>query len=171
VYTLPAPRYSYYEATSYQVTQNAVGSEIDKLQTALGFYPIFTEMYLLYEMQLLSYGILLLGLIFDIILILLVIVSVLLIYSLLMITVEHKTFESGIMRLIGLTKAGYVSSIFMQASLFVLPSIVCAFLASAPALYYIFKKLISSEISTFILPIPSLEASHFQHRPNLKCAI
>jgi ABC-type antimicrobial peptide transport system permease subunit len=75
-----------------------------------------------------------------------------------MITVEHKTFESGIMRLIGLTKAGYVSSIFMQASLFVLPSIVCAFLASAPALYYLFKKLISSEISTFILPIPSLEA-------------
>ena len=74
------------------MTQNLVVSEINKLQTALGYYPIQTEMYLLYEMQILSYGILLLGLIFDIILILLIIVSVLLIYSLLMITVEHKTF-------------------------------------------------------------------------------
>jgi ABC-type antimicrobial peptide transport system permease subunit len=95
-------------------------------------------MYLLYVMQILSYAILLLGLIFDIVLILLVIVSILLVYSLLMITVEHKTFESGIMRLIGLSKSGYVASIFMQASLFVVPSIVCAFLASVPALYYLY---------------------------------
>lgn len=100
-------------------------------------------MYLLYEMQILSFAILLLGLIFDIILILLVIVSILLIYSLLMITVEHKTFDSGIMRLVGLTKAGYVASILMQAALFVLPSIVCAFLNSVPALYLIYKTLMT----------------------------
>ena len=128
------------------------------MQTALGVYPVYTTMFLLYTMEILSNAILLLGLIFDIILILLVIVSVLLIYSLLMITVEYKTFESGIMRLIGLSKTGYVASIFMQASLFVLPSIVCAFFASVPVLYYLYKILISSEISTFILPIPGLEA-------------
>lgn len=115
-------------------------------------------MYLLYEMQILSYGILLLGLIFDIILILLIIVSVLLIYSLLMITVEHKTFESGIMRLIGLTKAGYVQSILLQSTLFVLPSIVCAFFASPAALYFLFKKLDVPANTTFLLPIPALEA-------------
>ena len=52
-----------------------------------------------------------LGLIFDIIIILFVIVSILLIYSLLMITIETKTFESGIMRLVGLSSNGYVSMI------------------------------------------------------------
>ena len=51
------------------------------------------------------------GLIFDIILIILVIVSVLLIYSLLLVSVETKTFEIGVMRLTGLTKKGLVALI------------------------------------------------------------
>ena len=42
------------------------------------------------------------GLIFDIIILLFVIISVLLIYSLLMISVETKTFEIGVMRMVGL---------------------------------------------------------------------
>jgi len=110
-------------------------------------------------MEALSYGILLLGLIFDIILILLVIVSVLLIYSLLQITIEHKTFESGIMRLVGLTKAGYLQSIFLQSTLFVLPSIVCAFLASPVALHYLFKKLGVPVVNNYFdLPIPAMRA-------------
>ena len=124
----------------------------------LGFYPISTQEYLLYEMELLSYAILLLGTIFDVVIILLVIVSVLLIYSLLMINIEEKTFESGIMRLVGLTKAGYISSIFLQATLFVLPSIVCAFAASVPALYYLYKYMLNTQISASLLPIPTLEA-------------
>ena len=49
--------------------------------------------------------------IFDIILIILVIVSVLLIYSLLLVSVETKTLEIGIMRQTGLTKKGLVALI------------------------------------------------------------
>ena len=107
-------------------------------------------------MKSLTNSILLLGLLFDIILFLLVNVSVLLIYSLLMITVELKTFESGIMRLLGISKSGYVATILIQASLFTLPSIILAFIVSVPALYFLFKTLISSEMSSSILPVPGL---------------
>jgi ABC-type lipoprotein release transport system permease subunit len=59
---------------------------------------------LLKTMQLLSLGSLNLGLIFSIIVILFTVVSVLLIYSLLMISVETKSFENGVLRLVGLSQ-------------------------------------------------------------------
>ena len=49
-----------------------------------------------------SYAILFIGLIFDILLIMFIVVAILLIYSLLLISVETKTFEIGVMRLLGL---------------------------------------------------------------------
>ena len=57
-------------------------------------------------------NIMFIGLIFDIVLAMFVVVAVLLIYSLLMISVETKTYEIGIMRLVGLTKLGFVGMIF-----------------------------------------------------------
>jgi ABC-type lipoprotein release transport system permease subunit len=47
---------------------------------------------------------LLLGLIFGIIVFLFIVIAILLIYSLLMISVETKTFENGVLRMIGLSK-------------------------------------------------------------------
>jgi hypothetical protein len=58
---------------------------------------------LLTTMQLLSFATLLLGLVFNIIVILFIVISVLLIYSLIMISVETKTFENGVLRLVGLS--------------------------------------------------------------------
>ncbi len=60
-------------------------------------------------MQIYSYAILFIGLVFNILLIIFVIISVLLIYSLLMITTETKTFDTGVMRLLGLTSSGFVT--------------------------------------------------------------
>lgn len=84
----------------------------------------------------------LLGLVFNVVILLLIAVSVLLIYSLLMITVEEKTFDSGIMRLVGLSNTGYAASILVQASFFVFPSIICAFAASIPVLYLLYQLLV-----------------------------
>jgi hypothetical protein len=64
-------------------------------------------------MQLLSYATLLLGLVFGIIAILFIVISVLLIYSLLMISVETKTFENGVLRLIGLSQFNVVGMIIV----------------------------------------------------------
>ena len=58
-----------------------------------------------------DYAVMFIGLIFDILLIIFVVVAILLIYSLLLISVETKTFEIGVMRLVGLTKLGFVGMI------------------------------------------------------------
>lgn len=75
-----------------------------------------------------------LGLIFDIIIMLFIILSVLLIYSLLMISVESKTFEFGVMRMVGLNQTGIVSMIVVQAFMFVMPSVIVGFILSFPTL-------------------------------------
>ena len=66
-------------------------------------------------MQLYNFAILFIGLVFSIVIILFIVISILLIYSLLMITTETKTFDIGIMRLIGLSSSGFVAMIFTQA--------------------------------------------------------
>jgi len=96
-------------------------------------------MYLLQTMQLLSLATLLLGLVFGIIAILFIVISVLLIYSLLMISVETKTFERGVLRLVGLSKFDIVGMIIVQSLLFVLPSIVLGYAASLPSLKYLYS--------------------------------
>lgn len=68
---------------------------------------------LLQTMKLTQVASLLLGLLFGIIIILFVVISILLIYSLLMISVETKTFETGILRLLGLSKWNCISMIII----------------------------------------------------------
>jgi len=74
----------------------------------LGFYPITANLNILEDMEHYSAAVLFMGLIFDIIILLFVIIAVLLIHSLLMISVETKTFEIGVMRIIGLSKSGII---------------------------------------------------------------
>ncbi len=67
---------------------------------------------LLTEMSALQYGVLLLGIVFDVVIILFVTISVLLIYSLLMVSVETKTFENGVLRMVGISTVDCISVIF-----------------------------------------------------------
>jgi len=62
-------------------------------------------------METYSYAVMFIGLIFDVLLLVFIVVACLLIYSLLLISVETKTFETGVMRLIGLNKGGYIGLI------------------------------------------------------------
>lgn len=128
----------------------------------LGSYPVGVQNNLLSTVHVYSLGTLFLGLIFDVVLLLFVVVSVLLIYSLLMITVNEKAFDSGLMRLMGLSKKGYICSILFQALLFVLPSILCAYICSYPALFYIFKWMFKGKATEYnVTYIPSLGATAF----------
>lgn len=58
-------------------------------------------------------AILLFGLIFDMVLLIFIFISVFLIYSLLMIGVETKTMETGIMRMVGVSKRGLMLMVFI----------------------------------------------------------
>ena len=113
---------------------------------ALGFYQLDQKEYLLERMQTSEANILFIGLIFDIVLVMFVIVAVLLIYSLLMISVETKAHEIGIMRLVGLTKAGFVGMIFTQSACFVIPSLFAGFICSIPCIWFIYSFLFSDDI-------------------------
>ena len=70
---------------------------------SLGFYSMDIYLDLLTEMNAYQYAVMFIGLIFGVLTILFVIISILLIYSLLLISVETKTFEIGVMRLLGLS--------------------------------------------------------------------
>ena len=107
----------------------------------MGSYPVSGDYDLLEEMGIFSLAILGLGLVLNIMVIQFVIISVLLIYSLLMITIENKTFDTGVMRLLGLNSGGFIVLIFTQALMFVIPSLIIAFLCVPPTLWFILTKL------------------------------
>ena len=89
------------------------------------------------------------GLVFDIVLILFVVISVLLIYSLLLITTETKTFDTGVMRLLGLNDYGFVAMIMTQSVMFVIPSIFVAYICSFPVLAIILNIIFDGDLSDF----------------------
>lgn len=113
---------------------------------ALDFYSVDIFLDLLTEMNTYQYAVMFIGLIFDILIILFVIISMLLIYSLLLISVETRTFEIGVQRLIGLSSHGFIGLIFTQAFMFVLPAVVFGFLSSMPLMALAYKFLFTEEL-------------------------
>ena len=95
-----------------------------------------------------------LGLLFDVLLIIFITVATLLVYSLLLISVESKAFEFGVMRLVGLTQLGFAGMIFTQAGMFVLPAIVLAFIIYFPMIFAIYSLLLADDLgySPSVLP-------------------
>ena len=97
-------------------------------------------------MQTYSFSVMFIGLIFNILLLIFVVVACLLIYSLLLISVETKTFEIGVMRLIGLSKFGFVGMIFTQSAMFVIPSVIMGFVLSLPSIYFVYSMLFTEDL-------------------------
>ena len=125
----------------------------------LGLYNTGTNLTLLFQMQSYSFAVLFIGLIFDVLLLVFVVVSCLLIYSLLLISVETKTFEIGVMRLTGLTKAGFIGMIMTQSALFVAPAVIVGYLLSLPCLWAIYSILFSSDLGFSPSFVPSWGAT------------
>lgn len=144
---LPGDRLSYYRTADVAKMRSEIYDYTNEIVDTLGFYPVLANNALLDDMQIYNFAILFIGLVFDIVLILFIVISVLLIYSLLMITTETKTFDIGIMRLIGLSSSGFVAMIFTQAVMFVIPSIICAYICSFPTLLLIFNKMFKHNLS------------------------
>ena len=124
----------------------------------LGQYPVNAKMFILTEMQQYNVAILLFNLIFDVVLFIFLVISVLLIYSLLMIGLETKTFETGIMRMVGITKYGLVCLIFIQSLLFVLPAILLAFGLSFPLLAWCYSRVFKESLRNGFEPVPTISA-------------
>ena len=111
VANMPSPRYEAYENSNFQDIQDGVLGYLYPITNHLGLYEVGTDLSLLFEMETYSYAVMFIGLIFNVLLLIFIVVSCLLIYSLLLISVETKTFEIGVMRLVGLTKCGFIGMI------------------------------------------------------------
>jgi ABC-type antimicrobial peptide transport system permease subunit len=82
-------------------------------------------------------------------------ISVLLIYSLLMLSVESKSFEFGVMRMVGLSKQSIIFLVILQSFLFVVPSIISGFGVSL-AFLQVAKYYADVNLQMDFDPIPSI---------------
>lgn len=120
----------------------------------LGITPLRVRCPLLAEVSRLNSMILLLNLVFNIILLVFVGISTLLIYSLLMIGVETKTHETGIMRMVGISKHGLVQMVFIQSLMFVLPAMILGFALCPPLLAVLYSKIFQVDLTDGFEPVP-----------------
>lgn len=124
----------------------------------VGFYPVTAKMYILQDMMLFNMFIVIFSLIFDVVLLIFIVISILLIYSLLMIGVETKTFETGIMRMVGVTKNGLIYMVVVQGIMFVLPSIIVGFILCFPAIAACYHYGFHETLDHGFEPIPHTQA-------------
>lgn len=89
-----------------------------------GFTDINVEVPVLRRLGSLNFFSLFLGLIMSIIVVVLAFLSITLVYSLLMINVETRTFEMGVMRMVGLQRDMLVQLLMTQAMLYAVPGFV-----------------------------------------------
>lgn len=84
--------------------------------------------------------------VFNVVLIFMATISILLIYSLLMVSVEQKTFENGVMRMIGVSKLDCVLLVAMQSLAFVVPSLTLSYVFACVGNYFIFQLLFTPDM-------------------------
>ena len=77
----------------------------------MGFFNINTGMSVLIHLQFLAMILYYIGMVANLLIIMLVIIAILLVHSLLLISIEKKTFEFGVMRLTGLSSLGLITLI------------------------------------------------------------
>ena len=132
--------------SDYQQIQDRVLGYLRPIAEHLGFYYYSVNTGLLWEVETYSYAVLFIDLAFSVLLLILVVVSCLLIFSLLMVTVEAKTFDYGVIRLMGLSKCGIVGMVLTQAALFVLPSVALGFVLSLPCIKVVYQQLFTKDV-------------------------
>lgn len=77
----------------------------------LGVYPIDIDWPVLSELSDLKYASMFLGIVLNLIIFVLFVLSSMLLYNLLLVSVETKTYELGVLRVLGLNKLGIISLI------------------------------------------------------------
>lgn len=134
---LPAPRIEAYLTSSYQVVHDRLITFSNRVIFKLGIAQVGVDMPVLRGLAGTEMVSLFLGLILNVIIFILLFLSIVLIYSLLMISVETRTFEMGILRMIGMTRPSLVSMLLVQAFAYALPAwiigMLCALAAYAGA--------------------------------------
>lgn len=130
---LPPPRIQSYLTSSYQVVHDRLITFSNRVIFKLGIAQVGVDMPVLRGLAGTEMVSLFLGLILNVIIFILLFLSIVLIYSLLMISVDTRTFEMGILRMIGMTRPSLVSLLLVQAFAYALPAWIIGMLFALAA--------------------------------------
>lgn len=64
-----------------------------------------------------------------------------------MISIESKSFEIGVMRMVGLSKGGIIMMVLVQSTMFVVPAIFFGIILSFPALRGLYGFMFSDDVN------------------------
>eukprot|EP01129_Flabellula_baltica_P004751 TRINITY_DN1678_c0_g1_i1.p1 TRINITY_DN1678_c0_g1~~TRINITY_DN1678_c0_g1_i1.p1 ORF type:complete len:1048 (-),score=207.61 TRINITY_DN1678_c0_g1_i1:23-3166(-) len=124
IFNFPSPRADQYLEANYDELQRNALNIANSIFYKLGFNLILTKMPVVDRLDDFSVISLFLSLVLNLIIFILLFLSVLLIYSLLMINVETKTFEMGVLRMIGSPKIAIIMIMLVQALLYSIPALI-----------------------------------------------
>ena len=153
-------RISLYLDTNYDKIQQTITKQGSLISERLGVYPFRMDLPVLGELFPLRFSSMFLGVILNMILFILFLLSVILLYSLLLVSVETKTFDLGVVRVLGLNKIGVIIMILLQSLSYVIPGIILGLILSIPALSYAGKAL-NNAIGVKIASYPTGFAAGF----------
>jgi len=122
IFNVPPPRFHTYSSPDFDTNARAVVAWASTISYLLGFNQLVETVPLLNSLGDNSVASSFLNLILNIIILLLSGISILLIYSLLMISVEARTFELGVLRMIGLKRSGLVQMLVVHSMMFAIPA-------------------------------------------------
>ena len=145
-------RQAIYLDTNFDNIQSSVTKFASRISEELGVFPYEMELPVYDSLLPMRFGSLFLGVTLKMIIFILFILSVIVIYNLLMVTVETKTFEFGVIRMLGLNKLGIAQLVLIQALFFVIPGLILGVLLSHPLLNFISQYLeekLHAEIPTY----------------------
>lgn len=119
---MPPSRVDPYVSTDYDTVQRRVVRFASRALYAIGFPDVDAALDILASMYQIRFFTLYLGLILSVILTILFVLSTMLIYSLLTISIETRTFELGVHRMVGMSRCGLVGMLLTQAASYALPA-------------------------------------------------
>ena len=114
LFNLPPERFNYYKSSSFSVNARSVVKWASDVVYLVGPNQVVVSVAVLEQLFGVRYASSFLGLVLNMIILLLVGISILLIYSLFIISVESRTFELGIFRMVGLTRSGLVQMLLVR---------------------------------------------------------
>ena len=146
-------RIKYFLTLNYNVIQRQFAVHASNIVFFLGYTQIDVATPIESQFFDLRYGALFFQLILDVILMTLCVFSFMLLYSLLIISVETRTFELGILRMIGMNRKSLIKLLLHQSLFFSLPSWICGLLLSEFAIFWLlthFSDVIGYKIHPFV---------------------
>jgi len=121
-FNVPPQRFDFYNSNNYDHIQGNLLPFAGKVMYSLGFSRFSSKLGLLTFMRDSRFFSMFLGLIISIVGTILTLLSVTLIYSLLMINVENRTFEIGVLRMIGMNRKHVMQLVLTQSYFYAIPA-------------------------------------------------